>query len=248
MVSERMRAVLARLDREDAQRRTADWPRAAVASAASVLAVDGITAGFGTGPEGVVVGWGTEQVGVALENLQFTLGQGPGVDVDRAGIPVLVPDLADVQARWPAFVPAAAEIGVRAVFAFPLRIGAINVGTLLAHRRSPGALGAERIVDALALADAVTVVLLHQQSAGLPGSPGYDSASADDRPAPGWAQPVTYRAEVHQATGMISVQLGVGLAEALARLRAYAWSHGFLIAEVAAEVVARRMRFDDTNL
>jgi hypothetical protein len=135
---------------------------------------------------------------------------------------------------------------VRAVFAFPLRIGAISVGSLLAHRRSPGVLGARRIVDALALAEAVTLVLLHQQSAGTAGKTRVGD-DREDQPGPGWAQPVTYRAEVHQATGMISVQLGVNLAEALVRLRAHAWSNGFLIAEVAADVVARRLRFDELD-
>ncbi|MFD0630267.1 ANTAR domain-containing protein [Catenulispora yoronensis] len=56
---------------------------------------------------------------------------------------------------------------------------------------------------------------------------------------------MTYRAEVHQATGMISVQLGVSLAEALVRLRAHAWAADRLLADVAADVVARRLRFDE---
>jgi hypothetical protein len=34
----------------------------------------------------------------------------------------------------------------------------------------------------------------------------------------------------------------------LARLRARAWGDGRLPAEVAADVVARRLRFDDANL
>jgi hypothetical protein len=46
---------------------------------------------------------------------------------------------------------------------------------------------------------------------------------------------------------MISVQLGVSLAEALVRLRAHAYAEGRLIAEVAADVVARRLRFDGHN-
>jgi hypothetical protein len=129
---------------------------------------------------------------------------------------------------------------VRAVFALPLRIGAISVGALLAHRAMAGPLVDGALADAFALADAVTLLLLHRESTGT-GRPG----SADDGPRPGWARPATYRAEVHQATGMISVQLGVSLAEALARLRAYAYADGRLIAEVATDVVARRLRFDD---
>ena len=51
------------------------------------------------------------------------------------------------------------------------------------------------------------------------------------------------RAEVHQAAGMASVQLGVSVMDALARLRAYAFVHDRGVAEVAADVVARRLRF-----
>jgi hypothetical protein len=54
-------------------------------------------------------------------------------------------------------------------------------------------------------------------------------------------------ARVHQATGMISVQLGVSLAEALLRLRAHAYGQDRPVADVAADVVGRRMRFDDSE-
>ncbi len=237
MVSERMAMVLALLDREVAPER-ADALSQVAAAASAVLGVDGISAGVGTGPQGVVLAWGGEEVGVGLENEQFTLGEGPGLDAIGAGVPVLVPDLAAALGRWPAFASAAAGLGVRAVFAFPLRIGVISVGSLLAHRAVPGPLSQGRMIDALALTDAVTLVLLHRQSADI---------NPADRAPTGWARPVTYRAEVHQATGIISVQLGVGLAEALVRLRAHAWGSGQLLADVAADVVARRVCFDELD-
>ncbi len=239
MVSDRMAVVLALLD--DDRQRGANPRQRVAAQAAAALKVDGICAGLGTGPSGVVLAWGREAVSVTLEDLQFTLGQGPGLDA-AAGAPVLVPDLAAAAARWPVFAPAAAELGVRAVFALPLRIGAISVGTLLAHRATAGPLVDGALADAFALADAVTLLLLHRQSTGT-GRAG----PAADGPQPGWAPPATYRAEVHQATGMISVQLGVSLAQALVRLRAHAYADGRLIAEVAADVVARRLRFDGDN-
>lgn len=91
--------------------------------------------------------------------------------------------------------------------------------------------------DAFALAGAVTLLLAHRQSAWID--------RAGDGPQPGWARAATYRAEVHQATGMVSVQLGVSLAEALVRLRARAYADGRPIAQVAADVVGRRLRFED---
>jgi hypothetical protein len=238
MVSDAMTQVLALLDRDSFTGHGAVVPDAAI-RAATALGVDGITAGVGTGSQGLVLAWGTETVSVALETQQFTLGEGPGIDAATSGVPVLVPDLAAGAARWPVFAPAAAELGVHAVFALPLRIGMISVGTLLAQRAAPGPLVGGRLTDALALADAVTTVLLHRQSA---------EADHLDHPPPGWVQPVIYRAEVHQATGMVSVQLGVSMAEALVRLRAHAWTNDHLLADVAADVVARRLRFDEPNL
>ena len=237
MVSDRMAVVLALLDGDRA--RGANLPQVVAVKAAVALGVDGIYAGLGTGPSGLVLAWGQEAISTELEDLQFTLGQGPGLDA-ASGSPVLVPDLAAMGARWPEFVPAATALGVRAVFALPLRIGAIGVGVLVAHRATVGLLVDGALADALALADAVTVLLLHRQPGGTERA-----GPATDGPQPGWAPPATYRAEVHQATGIISVQLGVSLAEALVRLRAYAYSDGRLIAEVAADVVAHRVRFNE---
>ena len=48
---------------------------------------------------------------------------------------------------------------------------------------------------------------------------------------------------VHNAAGMISVQLGVSITEALVRLRAAAFAKNRMVHDVAADVVSRRMRF-----
>jgi len=238
MPGERMNAVLALLGGDGGT----SFAAAAAIAAAEALGVDGVSAGVGAGPQGVVLAWGDQPVGVALEDLQFTLGQGPGLEAVANGTPVLVPDLREHTGRWPGFVPGADELGVRAVFAFPLRIGAISVGVLTAHRAMPGPLLEGQLADALALADTVTVLLLHRVLAETAGD-----TDKERRPPPGWAQSATYRAGVHQATGMISVQLNVSLAEALVRLRAHAYAQERPIAEVAADVVTRRLRFADPN-
>lgn len=73
----------------------------------------------------------------AVEDLQFDLGEGPGVDAARDG-PVLTPDLTVVGDRWPVFAPAAAGAGVAAVFAFPLRVDGVTIGVLDLYRATPG--------------------------------------------------------------------------------------------------------------
>jgi hypothetical protein len=51
-------------------------------------------------------------------------------------------------------------------------------------------------------------------------------------------------AVVHQAVGMVSVQLSIGVEEALVILRARAIVTGQQLAELAAAVVERRFRFE----
>jgi len=240
VLSDQMAAVLILLGGDGAERRGSGLVPAATAAA---LGVDGICAGVGTGPEGVVLAWGGEEIGGALDEAQFTLGEGPSFEAVAGGVPILVPDLAATGARWPAFTPVAVGLGVGAVFAFPLRIGAISIGVLLAHRAVPGFMEGGQLADALALADAVTVLLLHLEPADRVAS-----GDGRTRPRPGWDQPATHRAQVHQATGMLSVQLSVPLAEALVRLRAHAYATDRPISEVAADLVARRLYLEDSTL
>ena len=62
----------------------------------------------------------------------------PSLD-DRHDLPVTEPDLAlPITARWQAFAPPAVEAGVRAVFGFPLRVGAARLGALSLWRDHPG--------------------------------------------------------------------------------------------------------------
>ena len=56
---------------------------------------------------------------------------------------------------------------------------------------------------------------------------------------------VAYRAEIHQASGMVSIQLQVPVAEALVRIRAHAFADGRPLGAVAADIVARRLRLTD---
>ncbi len=58
---------------------------------------------------------------------------------------------------------------------------------------------------------------------------------------------VNFQFVVHQAAGMVSIQLDVGVGEALVRLRGHAFRTGRLIADVAKDVVDRQLRFADTD-
>jgi hypothetical protein len=170
-----------------------------------------------------------------LEELQFTLGEGPCLDAVTSRQPVLVPDLADgAMGRWPGYASALHDTGVRAVFAFPLQIGAARLGALDVFRREAGSLTAGEFRDALTFADMAVTTLLDGQARAVPGS------AADGLED----EVVGQRAELFQAQGMVAVQLGISLADALARLRAYAYAEDKPLGDVARDVVARRVLFE----
>jgi hypothetical protein len=178
------------------------------------------------GPAGTVAA--SDGGALQLEELQFTLGQGPCVDASRTGRPVLAPDLAGTSPRtWPQFGAGADAAGLRAVFAFPLQVGGIRLGVLDLYRDTAGELSREELADALSFADAATQLLLDLQAQdtarGMP--PPHALAVLDDR------------AEVHQATGVVSVRAGVSLAPALALLRARAYAEGRPIGDLARDVL-----------
>ncbi|MGY1810625.1 GAF domain-containing protein [Blastococcus sp. SYSU D00669] len=166
------------------------------------------------------------------EELQFTVGEGPCVDAVRTGRLVLQPDLGrNGPTRWPAFSAAALDAGIRAVFALPLVVGTIRLGGLDLYRAHVGGLTDAELAEALSFADVATAVLLH---------PGDDGAS-------GRVAVVEDRAEVHQATGMVSVQAGVPLEQALALLRARAYAAERPVGAVARDVLAGVLTFSEVE-
>jgi hypothetical protein len=216
----------------------AGLPARLCAACLSVLPVSGVGVALMTvdGPSGVVLA-ATDERARQLEELQFALGEGPCVEASGAGRPVLVPEVGvDGSPRWPRFGVAAVDAGVHAIFAFPLRVGAIQVGVLDLYRDTPGRLATADLVEALAFADAATVIVLDLQ----------DHAMHDGEPA-ALIGPIDSRAVVHQATGMIAIQLGISLSGALLRLRAYAYASGRTVSVIAADVVDRRLSFDDES-
>jgi hypothetical protein len=180
----------------------------------------------------------TDEVGEQLAELQITLGEGPCLDVLTSGAPVLISDLdeEDAARRWPGFTPQACQAGAAAIFAFPLQIGAIRAGSLGLYRDKPGPLTDLQFGDVLILADAAVVVLLESQH--------LDGAAPAPGGGPGGQPPdlARHRAEVDQATGMVSEQLDVAIGEAFVRLRAYAYAQERRLSEVARDIVARRLR------
>lgn len=169
-----------------------------------------------------------------IEELQHTYGEGPCIDAHQRGLPVLEPDLAGFPAsRWLGFTPPAVAAGARAVFGFPLQLGGARIGALNLCAEQAGGFSERQHGDALVLADVATHALLAAQA----DAPAHTLAAE-------LADVGTHQVVVHQATGMVAVQLGASVADALVRLRAHAFATDQPISAVAAEVVGRRLRFD----
>jgi hypothetical protein len=208
------------------------------ALAVAALPVDGVGVSVTGGPGQQNKVAATDEVSGRIEDLQVLLGQGPCVDAVSTGRPVLVADLAEpgVDHRWPVFVPAVTTIGVRAAFAVPLLVGDLRIGAMDLYRRSAGPLDPDHLAHAEDLATAAVEVLLRLQ---IEGPDGADGAIPGD-----WAA----TSVVHQATGMVMVQLGADASSAFAALRARAFRDGVTLQELAREVIDRRQRLDEEGM
>ncbi|HTX95420.1 MAG TPA: GAF and ANTAR domain-containing protein [Mycobacterium sp.] len=171
-----------------------------------------------------------------VEELQATLGEGPGTDALESGRPMLVGDLAAPMSnlRWPMFASEAGRLGLWAMHSLPLALGAIQVGVLDLYNDTPGHLNQDQLVDALIYADTALLLVLDALS-GI--------ATPVDAERPSGHGPVLWRAEVHQAAGILSERLGVSPLEALVRLRRHAYAHNKRFTDVARSVVEGRLRF-----
>ena len=184
------------------------------------------------GPRGSVCS--SDGTSATIEELQFTLGEGPCIDAYNGDMPVLEPDLRNpTTARWALFTPSAVKAGVGAIFGFPLQVGAARLGALNLHSQSAGALSDEQHADALVLAGVVARAVIDMQAHAPPGGFGPEFETGSE-----------FRFVVHQASGMVAAQLEVAVEEALIRLRAYAFANERLLADVANDVVSRRLRFE----
>lgn len=176
----------------------------------------------------------TGDAGAVIEQLQYDLGEGPCVDAFSQGRPVSEPDLADPEVvRWPGFSGPALDVGARAVFGFPLRVGAVRLGAMNLYCDRPGPLTADQHADALVMADVAAQGVLMLQAGAQPGELAAELEAGAD-----------FHYSVHQASGMVAAQLDVSVAQALIRLRAHAYGNSRALTDVAADVIARQLRFD----
>ncbi len=162
------------------------------------------------------------------EELQFTLGEGPTRDAMAGGV-LVESDALPTDSRWPMFASGIAHTEAVSIAAFPVRIGGARIGALTVYRKEPVRLSADQAADGYVLAQVAAHVILAAQ-AGVTD----DGLMAEMEAGFARMEPV------HQATGMIMGQLGVGAEEAAARLRSAAFVADRPIIDFAGDVIEGR--------
>lgn len=210
----------------------ADPTRSLCAAAAEVIGVH--SAGVVLMSSGLVLGrLCASDPGIeGIEDLEYTLGQGPCVDAFRSTLPVMVADLATMDAsRWPEFSHGALAVGMQAAFGFPLKIGSVCIGALNLYNQEIGPLSGEQFANAVAVALVTARLVLSWQADTMPGQLAWQLEVVP-----------SHLAVVHQAAGRVSVQARVSVEDAQVLLRAYAFAENRPITDVARDIAEQRLR------
>jgi hypothetical protein len=239
---DRVGRVLALIAREpqvdDGPVGTARLLRAVCQVAARILPARAVAVTLMTerGPTGIVAA--LDEASEVVEELQFTVGEGPCWEAFQKRAPVLAPDVrGDAALRWPGYSAALEAHGVRAAFSFPLQVGSARLGVLDFYREQPGGLDVEALANARALARIANEMLIEGQ-----GESGDDATPSDVERALEPSYPV------FQAQGMVMARLGVPLSEAMARLQAHAYAHDRTLGSVSRAVVAHTLILESDHV
>lgn len=169
-------------------------------------------------------------LGARIAEIQIDLGEGPSWEALRSRRPVAASDLQlDGGEMWPAAWSSLQELAVGSLYAFPLFIGTVGIGSIALYSMAARELSGADVSAMSRLAVIVSGTLLRR---------ALHSLEATDHPA---ADEPFSRREVHQATGMVAARNGIGVDDALLLLRGHAYAVGRPVRDVALDVIARRL-------
>ena len=190
----------------------------------------------------------TDALAQQIDELQFTLGEGPCLDAFGENREVVCATLDDPKyaQRWPVFTAEVVQLGVAALFALPVPGELHPMGVLELYRYTAGELTEREVESARMCATSIRGALesnwyTHVVRSGSTVA-AVEAAALHGAEAAQPDSPFT-RSQVHVAAGMVAVQLKVPTQDGLARLRAYAYGQKRSILAVAADVVSRRLSF-----
>ncbi|WP_203579762.1 GAF and ANTAR domain-containing protein [Microbacterium hibisci] len=197
--------------------------RAAVAMPGAVVSTLG-------SPMGSATVCASTKLGARIDEIQIDLGEGPSWEALRTRLPVTASDLqVDGGALWPGTWAALRELDVGALFAFPLYVSTLGIGSIALYSMTARELSDADIERMSRLAAIVSSTLLRRALNRL------------DAPDDGARDEPYSRREVHQATGMVAARNSIGVDDALLLLRGHAFAAGRPVRDVAADVIARRL-------
>lgn len=190
----------------------------------SILSTDGVQEPLCT----------SNDVAQRLMDLEITLDEGPGHEASQHGTANEVTDLmGDEGQRWTFYSPEAVELGARAVFGFPIQIGAVVFGALSLYHDRTGPLSEDQSSSAYLMASVIGRAVLVMQ-AGAPRDALANELHGQS----------TFDFSVHQASGMLSVQAKLPVKDALIMLRAHAFAVNLPPAQLAQRIIDRATRYD----
>jgi GAF domain-containing protein len=228
--NKRLLAILELLAREERR----DHPDSLCSTAAALTKLSGAGITLSSPGPQFTVYCASDDVARNLLDIEVTLGEGPGIEACRSDVALNETDLlSHGTSRWIAYSPAAVAIGARAVWGFPVRIGAIRIGALILYRDLPGPLSDIQESDAYLLASVVGRAILATRA-----------GASQQELADELGLALSFDSSVHQAAGMVAVQGGLGLSDAFVALRAHAFSSGVSMAALAESVVRRDTHYN----
>ena len=197
--------------------------------------------------------YATDPMAVRLDELQYTLGEGPCLDAYLYDAPQFYADLDDAAQtlRWPTFATEVTRLGVHSLFAYPisgLRHPMGPSGVLELYRRAAGALTDVHDTAARDAANAIAQRLQQNWNENVTrfgsAAAALDAAAITHAARLEPADPFT-RSQIHVAAGILAYRLGIHPDDAVDRLRAHAYGTGHRLSAVAADVIARRLTLPD---
>jgi hypothetical protein len=213
----------------------AGWLRRVCRAAARELPAAGVGLSLVNDDGALMTAAASGSTSALVEELQFIVGEGPCLDAYASRSPVLVPDLsAAAHTTWPGFAPAAREHQVGSLFSFPLQTWTAPLGALTIYRQRTGDLPPDATCRARVFAEVALGGLL-------------DARARDNQVHAETEDSVGLPYAVYQAQGMVMVQLGIPLVDAMSRLRAHAFGSGRSLVDLADDVIHRRVYVENDD-
>lgn len=171
------------------------------------------------------VGASTEDARL-LELFQLQNAQGPCLDAFRDGALVTAPDLADAVDRWPLFAPRAIALGMKSVYAFPMRLRDRVIGGLNVFQTQRQAVEASDVRLLQALADMATISLIQERAVAQAEVLTEQLQAA-----------LNSRIVIEQAKGAVARAFSISVDDAFVLLRTHARGSQRRLTDVAYDVV-----------